>query len=48
MRQGLDLLYDAAAWAAAVFMVRVLAMVLASGLGQLLGFNLRASDAYAG
>lgn len=48
MRKGLDLLYDAAAWAAAFFMVGVLAMVLASVLGRLLGFNLRGSDAYAG
>ncbi|MGE0356295.1 MAG: TRAP transporter small permease [Burkholderiales bacterium] len=48
MRKVLDLLYDAAAWAAAFFMVGVLAMVLASVLGRLLGFNLRGSDAYAG
>ena len=48
MRRALDTLYDAAAWAAAFFMVGVLAMVLASVLGRLLGFNLRGSDAYAG
>lgn len=48
MRRSLDLLYDAAAWAAAFFMVGVLAMVLASVLGRLFGFNLRGSDAYAG
>lgn len=48
MRRALDLLYDAAAWAAAFFMVGVLAMVLASILGRLMGFNLRGSDAYAG
>ncbi|MBX3717622.1 MAG: TRAP transporter small permease [Burkholderiales bacterium] len=48
MRKALDTLYDAAAWAAAFFMVGVLAMVLASVLGRLLGFNLRGSDAYAG
>ena len=48
MRKALDLLYDAAAWAAAFFMVGVLAMVLASVLGRLMGFNLRGSDAYAG
>ena len=47
-RRALDLLYDAAAWAAAFFMVGVLAMVLASVLGRLLGFNLRGSDSYAG
>ena len=48
MRKSLDLLYDAAAWAAAFFMVGVLVMVLASVLGRTLGFNLRGSDAYAG
>jgi TRAP-type C4-dicarboxylate transport system permease small subunit len=48
VRKALDTLYDAAAWAAAFFMVGVLAMVLASVLGRLLGFNLRGSDAYAG
>ena len=48
MRKALDTLYDAAAWAAAFFMVGVLAMVLASVLGRLFGFNLRGSDAYAG
>ncbi len=48
MRKALDLLYDAAAWAAAFFMVGVLVMVLASVIGRLLGFNLRGSDAYAG
>jgi len=48
VRRALDLLYDAAAWAAAFFMVGVLVMVLASVLGRLLEFNLRGSDAYAG
>jgi TRAP-type C4-dicarboxylate transport system permease small subunit len=48
VRRALDLLYDAAAYAAAFFMVGVLAMVLASVLGRLIGFNLRGSDAYAG
>jgi TRAP-type C4-dicarboxylate transport system permease small subunit len=48
VRRSLDLLYDAAAWAAAFFMVGVLAMVLASVVGRLAGFNLRGSDAYAG
>ena len=48
MRKALDLLYDAAAYAAAFFMVGVLLMVLASVAGRLLGFNLRGSDAYAG
>src|SRR5260221_3075750 len=48
MRKALDALYDAAAYAAAFFMVGVLLMVLASVAGRLLGFNLRGSDAYAG
>ena len=48
MRRALETLYDAAAWAAAFFMVGVLLMVLASVIGRLLGFNLRGSDAYAG
>ncbi|HET7402958.1 MAG TPA: TRAP transporter small permease [Usitatibacter sp.] len=48
MRRALDALYDAAAWLAAFFMVGVLAMVLASVVGRLAGFNLRGSDAYAG
>ncbi|HRE12921.1 MAG TPA: TRAP transporter small permease [Usitatibacteraceae bacterium] len=48
MRRALDALYDAAAYAAALFMVGVLLMVLASVAGRLLGFNLRGSDAYAG
>ena len=48
MRKALDSLYDAAAYAAAFFMVGVLAMVLASVTGRLAGFNLRGSDAYAG
>src|SRR5256885_11241770 len=48
MRKALDRLYDAAAYAAAFFMVGVLAMVLASVIGRLVGFNLRGSDAYAG
>jgi len=48
MRRALDLLYDAAAWAAAFFMVGVLLMVLASVIGRMFGFNLRGSDAYAG
>src|SRR5438105_12990809 len=48
LRKTLDLLYDAAAWLAAFFMVGVLLMVLASVVGRLAGFNLRGSDAYAG
>jgi len=48
VRRLLDGLYDAAAYLAAFFMVGVLAMVLASVVGRLAGFNLRGSDAYAG
>ncbi|MEP7067856.1 MAG: TRAP transporter small permease [Usitatibacter sp.] len=48
MRKFLDSLYNAAGYLAAFFMVGVLAMVLASVVGRLAGFNLRGSDAYAG
>jgi TRAP-type C4-dicarboxylate transport system permease small subunit len=48
VRKALDLLYDAAGYLAAFFMVGILAMVLASVIGRLVGFNLRGSDAYAG
>ncbi len=48
MRKALDLLYDAAGYLAAFFMVALLFMVLASVLGRMLDFNLRGSDAYAG
>ena len=48
MRKALDRLYDAAGYLAAFFMVGILAMVLASVVGRLAGFNLRGSDAYAG
>ena len=47
-RKALDLLYDAAGYLAAFFMVGILFMVLASVAGRALGFNLRGSDAYAG
>jgi TRAP-type C4-dicarboxylate transport system permease small subunit len=48
LRKSLNLLYDAAGYLAAFFMVGILAMVLASVVGRLAGFNLRGSDAYAG
>src|SRR3954470_21875855 len=48
MRRFLDLLYDAAGYLAAFFMVGILLMVLASVVGRLAGFNLRGSAAYAG
>lgn len=48
MRKALDLLYDAAGYLAAFFMIGILLMVLASVVGRAAGFNLRGSDAYAG
>lgn len=48
MRRALDTLYDGAAALAALCMVGLLAMVLASVLGRQLGFNLPGTDAYAG
>ena len=48
MRRLLDLLYDTAAWLAALCMVGVLAMVLASILGRQFNFHLPGTDAYAG
>ncbi|HEX6634294.1 MAG TPA: TRAP transporter small permease [Usitatibacter sp.] len=48
MRKFLDLLYESAGYVAAFFMIGVLAMVLASVVGRLAGFNLRGSDSYAG
>ena len=48
LRKFLDLLYNAAGYLAAFFMVGLLLMVLASVAGRLAGFQLRGSDAYAG
>jgi len=48
VRSALDTLYDAAGYLAAFFMAGILAMVLASVVGRMVGFNLRGSDAYAG
>ena len=48
MRRFLDFLYDAAAWAAALCIVGVLAMVLTSILGRQFHFHLPGTDAYAG
>ncbi len=48
MRRALDALYDGAAALAAVFMVLLLVMVMASILGRQLHFNLPGVDAYAG
>ena len=48
MRRLLDLLYDAAAWLAALAMIGVLLMVLLSIVGRQAGFNVPGTDAYAG
>jgi TRAP-type C4-dicarboxylate transport system permease small subunit len=48
MRRTLDLLYDGAAWLAALSMIGILAMVLLSIVGRQVGFNLPGTDAYAG
>jgi len=48
MRRALDALYLAAGYAAALFMIGTLAMVLAGVTGRLFGFYLRGTDAYAG
>jgi TRAP-type C4-dicarboxylate transport system permease small subunit len=48
VRRFLDRIYDAAGYLAAFFMVGILAMVLASVIGRMVGFNLRGSDSYAG
>ncbi|HSS69602.1 MAG TPA: TRAP transporter small permease [Casimicrobiaceae bacterium] len=48
MRRSLDLLYDAAAYLAALFLIGTLAMVLAGIFGRMFGFQVRGSDAYAG
>ena len=48
MRRTLDLLYDGAAWLAAVAMIGVLVWVLLSIVSRQLGFNVPGTDAYAG
>lgn len=48
MRRALDLLYDAAAWLAAIAMIGVLVMVLAAIVTRQLGINFQGTDAYAG
>lgn len=48
MRKLLDLLYDAAAWLAALAMVGVLVMVLLSIVSRQLNFHVPGTDAYAG
>ena len=48
MRKFLNALYDGAAGLAALFMVLMLIMVLASIAGREFGFYIRGTDAYAG
>ena len=48
MRKILDLIYDGAAWLAALAMVGVLLAVLASIISRQLGVNVPGTDAYAG
>lgn len=48
MRRALDALYDGAAWAAALCMVGLLAMVLLSIVSRQLNFHVPGTDAYAG
>lgn len=48
MRRLLDLLYDGAAWLAALAMIGVLLMVLLSIASRQLGFHVAGTDAYAG
>ncbi|RYX90672.1 MAG: TRAP transporter small permease [Comamonadaceae bacterium] len=48
MRRTLDLLYDGAAWLAALAMIGTLAMVLLSIVSRQLNFHVPGTDAYAG
>jgi TRAP-type C4-dicarboxylate transport system permease small subunit len=48
MRRFLDLLYDGAAWLAALAMIGVLLMVLLSIVSRQLHFHVPGTDAYAG
>lgn len=48
MRKLLNILYDGAAWLAALAMIGVLLMVLLSVIGRQLNFHLPGTDAYAG
>jgi TRAP-type C4-dicarboxylate transport system permease small subunit len=48
VRHLLDRIYGAAAWAAALFMIGTLGMILLSVAGRLLDFHVRGTDAYAG
>ena len=48
MRRTLDLLFDGAAWLAAIAMIGVLLMVLLSVISRQVGFHVAGTDAYAG
>jgi len=48
MRRILDLVYDAAAWLAAGFMIGTLVWVLLGIFGRSFDFHVRGTDAYAG
>jgi TRAP-type C4-dicarboxylate transport system permease small subunit len=48
LRRGLDALYDAAGYLAALFLIGTLAMVLTGISGRLLHFHVPGTDAYAG
>jgi TRAP-type C4-dicarboxylate transport system permease small subunit len=48
LRRALDLLYDGAAWLAALALIGLLAMVLLSIASRQLGFHVPGTDAYAG
>lgn len=48
MRRALDALYLAAGYAAALFLIGTLAMVIAGVAGRMFNFYLRGTDAYAG
>ena len=48
LRRALDALYDGAAWAAALAMIGLLAMVLLSIASRQLNFHVPGTDAYAG
>jgi len=48
VRRALDVLYDAAAYLAALLLIGTLAMILLGIFGRILDFQMRGSDAYAG
>lgn len=48
VRRWLDLLYDTAAYLAAVLLIGTLVMILLGIFGRILNFQIRGTDAYAG